>query len=770
MYMSPAKIREQAREELAAHDKSEAKEWNRNTNKGTENSEGLLEQKDGGALAGAFDEGEEYLYAQDVLGDTAQDTNQKSTVEEVYQKKEEKEDQPFGGVVYQRIPKKGWEPFLCQLNQKQKHEPLLEFYPPQEDGISLVSKCHQQIPLKGAKVIGRGVIKIHKIEYYAFQILYPKVNSSSPGFTTKYAYIWIGLKTREDYEIWVAEMEKAVKSAVTNIMRGLSFRTRKPRRGDVVEGKRKFLGTRNTCRFPQTSSQSFSRPIYSKQGKKKKDGLTVSFADMFAEGSEDLNTSRKHSDKGKLTKIRRTPTISSRSSASRKGNRSQGELRWGHTPTTDPLQRGFIHTQMGRRVKGNASYIADRVSSRTGQRIKIFAPQPIPRPKTRQEDPSSLMGALPPEVIKAVIKGEDKKVISFIQFSGWGWDHMLGGQGERLMNIAAQHQRASLISALIEAGADVNGKDGSGETILCTAAKYGRWHICEILLGAGADPNLADFHDDTPLCHACAGSHREAAHLLLLWGASPTQANFRGITPFITACSQGDPRIVQMLMASEEELKGMVPNPKDPVQAKAKIISQTESNTMEEKLSSGSQTDGKEKEPSTTDVLVVNTELSAEEEEEEKDATVNGINLEHKTTSGITALYAASQRGHVEVVNILIEKGARVQECNLQGMTPLYAAAEQGHHYVVDKLLQVGADPSFADNKGDTALHAAVRSGSTKTVLHLMNLNAVDISKMNSQGETPLSMIKNSSYIDKKQVFELYSSRLQQQQGEFPSK
>jgi ankyrin repeat protein len=68
----------------------------------------------------------------------------------------------------------------------------------------------------------------------------------------------------------------------------------------------------------------------------------------------------------------------------------------------------------------------------------------------------------------------------------------------------------------------------------------------------------------------------------------------------------------------------------------------------------------------------------------------------------VTPLFSASSIGHVEVVKLLLEKGADMTAADNEGWTPLNSASLDGHIEVVKLLLEKGADVTVASNKGCT--------------------------------------------------------------------
>jgi len=72
----------------------------------------------------------------------------------------------------------------------------------------------------------------------------------------------------------------------------------------------------------------------------------------------------------------------------------------------------------------------------------------------------------------------------------------------------------------------------------------------------------------------------------------------------------------------------------------------------------------------------------------------------------------ASQEGHVDVVEMLLESEADVDHaCTNDGATPLYSAALMGWAGVVQVLLREGADPTKLNTIGSSPLDAATQGG-----------------------------------------------------------
>jgi hypothetical protein len=83
---------------------------------------------------------------------------------------------------------------------------------------------------------------------------------------------------------------------------------------------------------------------------------------------------------------------------------------------------------------------------------------------------------------------------------------------------------------------------------------------------------------------------------------------------------------------------------------------------------------------------------------------VEGVDVNFANEKDQTALHAAAENGHVEVVADLLAKGVDVNARNQQGQTPLHLAALEGHAAVVAALLAKGAAVNAMDVRDQTAL------------------------------------------------------------------
>ena len=102
-----------------------------------------------------------------------------------------------------------------------------------------------------------------------------------------------------------------------------------------------------------------------------------------------------------------------------------------------------------------------------------------------------------------------------------------------------------------------------------------------------------------------------------------------------------------------------------------------------------------------------------------------------------TPLLIASYLGNADIVELLLEHGAKVDLVDDEDDTPLHCACIHGHFTIAQSLLKHGASVHSIDNDGDTPLHCACIKGS----FHLAQLlieHKADVHAKNDDQETPL--------------------------------
>ncbi len=107
-------------------------------------------------------------------------------------------------------------------------------------------------------------------------------------------------------------------------------------------------------------------------------------------------------------------------------------------------------------------------------------------------------------------------------------------------------------------------------------------------------------------------------------------------------------------------------------------------------------------------------------------------------TNGETALHAAAEAGHAEIVYMLC-RIANVNQKNLDGFTPLFLAIRNRRRDVVSALLLFTYPNILLENgpDGSTALHEAAKLGEASVLRHLC-ITVRDLDGKNRKGYTPL--------------------------------
>ena len=118
-----------------------------------------------------------------------------------------------------------------------------------------------------------------------------------------------------------------------------------------------------------------------------------------------------------------------------------------------------------------------------------------------------------------------------------------------------------------------------------------------------------------------------------------------------------------------------------------------------------------------------------------------------------TTLHEAVDLKHPDLVQVLIDAGADIEEEDSEGHTPLLLACKEGCLDIVKVLVQAGAKLRVKDNDGNTCLSVASREGHTETVRYLVGLGQVDVNQLGGcHKSTALHKAVRQNHVDAVQV------------------
>jgi len=113
-------------------------------------------------------------------------------------------------------------------------------------------------------------------------------------------------------------------------------------------------------------------------------------------------------------------------------------------------------------------------------------------------------------------------------------------------------------------------------------------------------------------------------------------------------------------------------------------------------------------------------------------------NATDRDEQNITPLHWAAINAHIAACRYLLEQGAEV---DAQGgdlvATPMQWAARNGYLYIIQLLISHNADPTITDSQGYNTLHLVTHSSSIMPLLYLLH-QPINVDSRDSQGHTSL--------------------------------
>lgn len=131
-----------------------------------------------------------------------------------------------------------------------------------------------------------------------------------------------------------------------------------------------------------------------------------------------------------------------------------------------------------------------------------------------------------------------------------------------------------------------------------------------------------------------------------------------------------------------------------------------------------------------------------------------GADINAQDKDGYTSLLCATMKGNEEIARLLVSKKADMNLMNKHGETALIFAINRKHFNIAELLIESGSDVNIKDKDGDTALINAIHFGHIELVNLLIHKQA-NLNSKNNKEETSLSIAQKKGF---KEIAELLIS------------
>jgi ankyrin repeat protein len=369
------------------------------------------------------------------------------------------------------------------------------------------------------------------------------------------------------------------------------------------------------------------------------------------------------------------------------------------------------------------------------------------------------------------------------------------------MSLAAEVGNTEMLKVLLEAGADADSPTPEGQTALLSVARTGHVEAAQVLLKARAKVDAREsFGGQTALMWASARRHPQMMQLLISSGADvnarstvrnyqrhvtaegrPKSLDSGGLTPLLYAARENCHACVDVLLKNKADINLPDPDGVSPLLvaimnanwdlAQQLIVAGADVNqwdifgetplftaiNLRSRLDGGRGTsiDPMNK---TTGLAIVKTLL-------DRGANPNmplfftPANLSGPTnTRGSTPLIRAANNADLEVVKLLLERGADATLMMADRQTPIHAVlsgrAQESQALELIRLLhKAGADVNVValinhplEIRGGTALHYAVRKRFKNVIKELASLG-IDMNAVDQDGLTALDYTQSRGFM-----------------------
>ncbi|XP_060795532.1 poly [ADP-ribose] polymerase tankyrase-2-like isoform X3 [Neoarius graeffei] len=350
------------------------------------------------------------------------------------------------------------------------------------------------------------------------------------------------------------------------------------------------------------------------------------------------------------------------------------------------------------------------------------------------------------ELLESARRGNEEKLMSLLTPLNVNC-HASDGRKSTPLHLAAGYNRVKTVQLLLQHGADVHAKDKGDLVPLHNACSYGHYEVTELLVKHGACVNATDLWQFTPLHEAASKNRVEVCSLLLSHGADPTFLNCHNKS----AIDLAPTALLKDRLAYEFRGYALLQAAREADLFRLKKHLSLETINF--------------KHPQTHETALHCASASPYPKRKQVCEILlrKGASINDKTNDLLTPLHLAAEKSHNDIIEILVKHEAKVNAVDSQGQTPLHRAAQCGHLQSCRLLMSAGSDPLITSLQGftpsqlsndsiqdilqgvlagnldtDRQLLEASKSGDLETVKKLCTLQNVNCRDAEGRQSTPL--------------------------------
>jgi len=350
--------------------------------------------------------------------------------------------------------------------------------------------------------------------------------------------------------------------------------------------------------------------------------------------------------------------------------------------------------------------------------------------------------------------------------------------GQQPLVAAAMMGHADIVELLLREGESPDVVGNNGVSALHAAASLGHLEVIRVLVRYKASLNLKHkFAQSTPIHFAAEMGQAATVTLLCESGANVEAQKSHGGRPIHTAADTNQAEVTRALIECGADRNSLLLDDTTALYLAAQNGYAAVAEVLVGHACTSAKCGGGKDNPA--QVPDVDYEMPTGPTEQRiqlhRDSLFGDIKSHFEAGNGATALHAACENDHLNVVKVLVAAGVNVDSTAMQGVTPLYSSITYNHPEITRYLathgaslnvrmkrdgatalfvaasfpragavhtkilLQAGADPNVANNDGATALIAAASLGRAEIVQLLLQSGRANIGTKAKSGQTALT-------------------------------